>query len=61
MHCSFFNHDGYEKALEKSTQPHFITMRYDNLLLAIPKLKKHQRRNIDGSIINITDHDQSDR
>ena len=32
-----------------------ITQRYDNVLLALPTLKKHQRRNKDGSIINIPD------
>ena len=38
-----------------------ITKRYDNVLLALPTLKKHQRRNKDGSIINIPDPDQGDR
>ena len=38
-----------------------ITKRYDNALLALPTLKKHQRRNKDGSIINIPDPDQGDR
>ena len=35
--------------------------RYDNVLLALPTLKKHQRRNKDGSIINTPDHEQGDR
>ena len=43
------------------TQLDLITQRYDNVLLALPTLKKHQRRNKDGSIINITDLDQDDR
>tara|TARA_B100000965_G_scaffold335191_1_gene300939 strand:+ start:217 stop:384 length:168 start_codon:yes stop_codon:yes gene_type:complete len=37
------------------TQLDLITQRYDNVLLALPTLKKHQRRNKDGSIINIPD------
>tara|TARA_Y100001968_G_scaffold1644_1_gene1383 strand:+ start:236 stop:526 length:291 start_codon:yes stop_codon:yes gene_type:complete len=42
------------------TQLDLITQRYDNVLIALPTLKKHQRRNKDGSIINIPDHDQGD-
>tara|TARA_B100000941_G_scaffold218630_1_gene161362 strand:- start:217 stop:411 length:195 start_codon:yes stop_codon:yes gene_type:complete len=37
-----------------------ITQRYDNLLLSLPTLKKHQRRNKYGSIINIPDPEQRD-
>jgi len=47
--------------LEKLTQLDLITQRYDNLLLALPTLKKHQRRNKNGSIINIPDPEQGDR
>ena len=43
------------------TQLDLITKRYDNVLLALPTLKKHQRRNKDGSIINIPDPDHGDR
>ena len=43
------------------TQIDLITKRYDNVLLALPTLKKHQRRNKDGSIINIPDPEQGDR
>ena len=43
------------------TQLDLITQRYDNVLLALPTLKKHQRRNKEGSIINIPDPDQGDR
>ena len=43
------------------TQLDLITQRYDNILIALPTLKKHQRRNKDGSIINTLDHDQGDR
>ena len=43
------------------TQLDLITNRYDNVLLALPTLKKHQRRNKDGSIINISDPEQGDR
>ena len=43
------------------TQLDLITKRYDNVLLALPTLKKHQRRNKDGSIINIPDPEQGDR
>ena len=43
------------------TQLDLITQRYDNVLLALPTLKKHQRRNKDGSIINIPDPDHGDR
>ena len=43
------------------TQLDLITQRYDNVLLTLPTLKKHQRRNKDGSIINIPDPDQGDR
>ena len=43
------------------TQLDLITQRYDNVLLALPTLKKHQRRNKDGSIINIPDLEQGDR
>ena len=43
------------------TQLDLITQRYDNVLLALPTLKKHQRRNKDGSIINIPDPEQGDR
>ena len=42
------------------TQLDLITQRYDNVLLALPTLKKHQRRNKDGSIINIPDPEQGD-
>ena len=41
-------------------QLEFITQRYDNLLLALPTLKKHQRRNKYGTIINIPDPEQGD-
>ena len=37
-----------------------ITKRYDNVLLALPTLKKHQRRNKDGTIVNIPDPEQGD-
>ena len=43
------------------TQLDLITQRYDNVLLALPTLKKHQRRNKDGSIINMPDPEQGDR
>ena len=43
------------------TQLDLITLRYDNVLLALPTLKKHQRRNQDGSIINIPDPEHGDR
>ena len=43
------------------TQLNLITQRYDNVLLALPTLKKHQRRNKDRSIINIPDPEQGDR
>ena len=43
------------------TQLDLITKRYDNVLLALPTLKKHQRRNKDGSIINFPDPEQGDR
>ena len=43
------------------TQLDLITQRYDNVLLALPTLKKHQRRNKDGSIINIPDPEDGDR
>ena len=43
------------------TQLDLITLRYDNVLLALPTLKKHQRRNKDGSIINIPDPEHGDR
>tara|TARA_B100001996_G_scaffold196775_1_gene150753 strand:+ start:650 stop:940 length:291 start_codon:yes stop_codon:yes gene_type:complete len=42
------------------TQLDLITQRYDNVLLALPTLKKHQRRNKDGSIINVPDPDMGD-
>ena len=42
------------------TQLDLITQRYDNVLLALPTLKKHQRRNKDGSIIHIPDPEQGD-
>ena len=42
------------------TQLELITKRYDNLLLALPTLKKHQRRNKDGVIVNIPDPEQGD-
>ena len=58
---SSFYHDGFKNALAKLTQLDLITQRYDNLLLALPTLKKHQRRNKEGSIINIPDPDQGDR
>ena len=44
--------------LKKSTQLDLITRRYDNVLRALPTLKKHQIRNKDGSIINISDPEQ---
>ena len=47
--------------MEKLTQLDLITQRYDNVLLALPTLKKHQRRNKDGSIISIPDPEQGDR
>ena len=43
------------------TQLDLITQRYDNVLLALPTLKKHQRRNKDGSIINCADPEHGDR
>ncbi len=43
------------------TQLDLITQRYDNVLLALPTLKKHQRRNKDGSILNISDPEEGDR
>ena len=42
------------------TQLDIITQRYDNVLLALPTLKKHQRRNKDGSIINMPNPEQGD-
>ena len=42
------------------TQIDLITQRYDNVLLALPTLRKHQRRNKDGSIIHIPDPEQGD-
>ena len=54
-------HDGFKNALEKLTQLDLITQRYDKLLLALPTLRKHQRRNKDGSIINIPDPEHGDR
>ena len=42
------------------TQLDLITRRYDNVLIALPTLKKHQRRNKDGSIIHIPDPEQGD-
>ena len=47
--------------MEKLTQLDLITVRDDNPLLSLPTLKRHQRRNKDGSIINIPDPDQGDR
>ena len=41
-------------------QLELITQRYDNILLALPTLKKHQRRNKDGTIVNIPDPEQGD-
>ena len=41
-------------------QLEFITQRYDNLLLALPTLKKHQRRNKYATIINMPDPEQGD-
>ena len=38
-----------------------IPQRYDNVLLVLPTLKKHQRRNKDGSVIHIPDPEQGDR
>ena len=38
--------------MEKLTQLDLLTMRYDNILLSPSMLKKHQRRNKDGGIIN---------
>tara|TARA_B100000965_G_C19520354_1_gene726218 strand:- start:364 stop:654 length:291 start_codon:yes stop_codon:yes gene_type:complete len=42
------------------TQLDLITRRYDNVLLALPTLKKHQRRNKDGNIINKPDPEHGD-
>ena len=42
------------------TKLDLITRRYDNILLALPTLKKHQRRNKDGSIINTPDPEKGD-
>ena len=42
------------------TQLDLITQRYDNVLLALPTLKKHQRRNKDGSILHIPDPEKGD-
>ena len=43
------------------TQLDLITRRYDNALLALPTLKKHQRRRyIDGIIINSSDPEPVD-
>ena len=42
------------------TQLDLITQRYDNVLLALPTLKKHQRRNKDGTIVNFSDPEQGD-
>ena len=61
LQSSFLYHDGFKNTFEKLTQLGLITQRYDNLLLALPTLKKHQRRNKDGSIINIPDPEQGDR
>tara|TARA_B100000579_G_C22670134_1_gene775222 strand:- start:214 stop:522 length:309 start_codon:yes stop_codon:yes gene_type:complete len=47
-------------ALEKLIQLDLITQRYDNLLIALPTLKKHQRRNKNGSVMNIPDPKQGD-
>ena len=41
-------------------QLEFITQRYDNLLLTLPTLKKHQRGNKYGTIINMPDPEQGD-
>ena len=49
-----------KKSIEKLTQLELITKRYDNLHLALPTLKKHQRRNKNGSIIITPDHEQED-
>ena len=43
------------------TKLDLITQRYDILLLSLPTLKKHQRKNKDGSIINIPDLEHGDR
>ena len=61
MRDSYLYHDVFKNTLEKLTQLDSITMRYDNLLLALPTLKKHQRRDKDGSIVNIPDPDKGDR
>ena len=42
------------------TQLDLITQRYDNVLLALPTLRKHQRRNKDGSIIHMPDPEKGD-
>jgi len=39
--------------LKKLTQLDLITRRYDNVLLALPTLKKHQRRNIKIEVLLI--------
>ena len=61
LRSTSFHHDGFKNELEQLTQLDLITQRYDNLLLSLPTLKKHQRRNKYGSIINIPDPDQGDR
>tara|TARA_Y100001968_G_scaffold79838_1_gene71060 strand:+ start:639 stop:974 length:336 start_codon:yes stop_codon:yes gene_type:complete len=53
-------HDGFDY-IEKLTKLDLITRRYDNVLLALPTLKKHQRRNKDGSIINTPDPEHGDK
>jgi len=46
--------------IENLTQLDLITQRYDNVLLALPTLKKHQRRNKDGSVIHSPDPELGD-
>tara|TARA_B100000945_G_scaffold90436_1_gene70530 strand:- start:531 stop:860 length:330 start_codon:yes stop_codon:yes gene_type:complete len=53
-------YDGFKNALEKLTQLDLMTQRYDNVLLYLQTLKKHQRRNKYGSSINIPDPEQED-
>ena len=43
------------------TQLDLVTQRYDNILLALPTLKKHQRRNQDGTLTHMSDLEQGDR
>ena len=50
----------FYQRIEKLTLLDLITRRYDNVLLALPTLKKHQRRNKDGNIINKPDPEHGD-